>query len=75
MEESGIRTVSITMSAEMTAHVQPPRALLVDFPLGHPMGRPNDPDMGSRVLREALEVLTNPEHDGRIVRSSIWYAS
>jgi len=35
-------------------------ALLVDYALGHPLGRPNDPELQTRILREALALLSHP---------------
>ena len=42
IEKAGIPTVSVTMLREITERVGPPRALSVDFPLGYPLGMPND---------------------------------
>jgi hypothetical protein len=48
------------MVREHTEKVKPPRALFVPFPFGHALGRPNDPDLQHRVLRAALDLLTEP---------------
>ena len=56
LERRGIRTASITMLPEVTEKVRPPRALSVPFPLGYPLGRPSDPMMQRRVLRQLLRL-------------------
>ncbi|MBM4440161.1 MAG: hypothetical protein FJ027_07060 [Candidatus Rokubacteria bacterium] len=45
---------------EHTEKIKPPRALFVPFPFGHAFGRPNDAALQARVLRAALELLTEP---------------
>lgn len=37
--------------------IKPPRALYLDFPMGRPFGKPNDPMFQTKVIREALELL------------------
>lgn len=54
LERSGIVTTSITMLPEITARVRPPRALEVPWPLGFPLGRPDEPELQRRVIRAAL---------------------
>ena len=48
------------MVREHTEKVKPPRALFVPFPFGHALGRPDDPALQHRVLRAALDLLTEP---------------
>jgi hypothetical protein len=60
LEAQGIATTSISMVREHTEKVKPPRALFVPFPFGHALGRPNDPALQHRVLRAALDLLTEP---------------
>ncbi len=57
LERRGIRTASITMLPEVTEKVRPPRALSVPYPLGYPLGRPSDPMLQRRVLKQLLRVL------------------
>jgi hypothetical protein len=38
IEAERISTISISFNRGITGKVKPPRALLVDFPLGHPTG-------------------------------------
>jgi hypothetical protein len=57
IEQAGIPTVSITLLREVTARVQPPRALAVDRPLGYPLGAPRDISLQKRIILAALELL------------------
>jgi hypothetical protein len=57
IEEAGIATVSISLLAEVTKKVRPPRALFVPFPHGYPLGRPHDIGVQRQVILTALELL------------------
>jgi D-proline reductase (dithiol) PrdB len=54
IERRGIATASVTMLPEVTGRVRPPRALAVPWPLGYPLGAPNDRDLQRKVLLEAF---------------------
>lgn len=60
LEARGVTTVSVTMLREVTEKVRPPRALFVDFPLGYPLGKPNDPVLQTKVIRSTLALATHP---------------
>jgi len=55
-----VSTTSITLVREHSEKVKPPRALFVPFPFGFALGRPNDPDLQHRVLRAALDLMSEP---------------
>ena len=57
LERRGIVTAGITMLPEITRRVRPPRALAVPFPLGFPLGAPDDPPRQLAILRALLELL------------------
>lgn len=61
MEKEGLATVSISLLHEVTEKVRPPRALFVDFPLGYPLGRPHDPSLQLKVIRQAIQLLNHPD--------------
>ncbi len=67
MERRGISTASITLLPEVTRAVRPPRALSVPFPLGYPLGAPDDPELQCKLLRVLL-ALTR-EDDVPVLRS------
>jgi hypothetical protein len=60
LEAAGLSTTSISLIREHTEKIKPPRALWVPYPLGAPLGRPDDPDLQHRVLRAALDLLAEP---------------
>lgn len=42
------------MLPEVTRKVRPPRALAVPYPLGYPLGMPNETEMQRAILRAML---------------------
>jgi hypothetical protein len=61
LERRGITTASITMLPEVTKKVRPPRALSVPWPLGFPLGAPNDVALQRRVLIDLLALLSRTD--------------
>jgi len=62
-EAAGIATLCMTSALDITRAVNPPRAAFLDYPLGHTTGKPHEPELQRRILREALaafESLTAP---------------
>jgi hypothetical protein len=57
VERAEIATVSISLLREVVSVIRPPRALFVPFPLGYPLGAPNDPALQRRVIAAALALL------------------
>jgi len=57
LERRGIATTSVTVLPEITRKVRTPRALSVPYPLGYPLGRPNDVELQTRIVRAALALL------------------
>lgn len=49
--------MSISLLREVTEKVLPPRVLLVDRPLGYPLGAPHQPDEQHEIIEAALSVL------------------
>ena len=56
LESNGIATVVIGLIPQHVERIKPPRALLVPFELGRPMGPPNEVTFQQRVLRAALSL-------------------
>ena len=50
----------------ITAAVRPPRAVYLDFPLGHTAGKPHDPALQRRILRDTLDALATIDTPGTI---------
>jgi hypothetical protein len=69
VEYAGITTVSISLLREITEKTRPPRALFVPFPLGYPLGEPNNPDLQTRIIRAAFALL--PRNDCPVLEEFI----
>ena len=67
IEAAGIPTISISLNRTITEKVMPPRALLVGFPLGHPMGNPFDGELQRQILLAGLKYLKEVGDPGTIV--------
>lgn len=76
LEAGGLATVGLSSMRGQTERLHPPRALYCEFPLGRPLGKPQDPAFQHRVLAAAFALLDEPEgpvladFDERIVDSS-----
>lgn len=57
IERAGIATVSVTLLPEITRRVGPPRALFVRYPLGYPLGAPDDAKLQMRIVIAAMALL------------------
>ena len=57
LEREGITTVSLSLLREITVLIKPPRTLFVPFPMGFPLGEPNNSDLQRRVIAAALALL------------------
>jgi|TARA_B110000971_G_scaffold115967_1_gene118830 D-proline reductase (dithiol) PrdB len=57
LEREGIMTTGISLVRENAQSMQPPRSLWVPFPLGRPLGKPNDKAFQHRVIAAALALL------------------
>jgi len=73
IEAEGIPTISISLNRMITEKVKPPRALLVAFPLGHPMGNPFDKELQRQFLLEGLKYLKAIKEAGTIVDLTMKY--
>ncbi len=60
-EAAGIATVTIGSIRAQLYNSAPPRGLFCDFPLGRPLGKPNDPDFQHSVLTHAFGLLESGE--------------
>jgi hypothetical protein len=60
LEEHGLATVVLMSVRSVAERMRPPRALYCEFPLGRPLGVPNDADFQHDVLRRAFALLGAP---------------
>jgi len=51
----------------MMARVKAPRSVFVDFPLGRQCGKPNEPELQTQILKDALHVLVTATTPGEMV--------
>jgi D-proline reductase (dithiol) PrdB len=69
LEGAGLATISLTLEPDLMKLVKVPRAMMVDFPPGCPVGEPMDRDKQLKVLQEALEYLTTMTLPGTVWKS------
>jgi hypothetical protein len=53
----------MTSALDITQSVKPPRAVFVNFPLGHQTGPPDQPDLQRAIVTDAMrafETITTP---------------
>jgi hypothetical protein len=60
-ENAGLATVGISLVRGQAETVKPPRMLNVNFPLGRPLGKPNDPGFQTSVLMAMFELLSRTD--------------
>ena len=59
-EAAGIATVVLAATRSVAERIHPPRTLYCDFPLGRPLGHPDDPAFQQDVLARAFALLDEP---------------
>lgn len=64
IEARGIATVSVTLKPEITLGVGVPRAGYLRFPLGHPTGEPDKPELQDQILRDLFGLLGRAPEPG-----------
>ena len=67
MEAAGIPTLSMTSALDITQAVKPPRAVFLNFPLGHQTGKPHQPKLQVQIVRDALNAFAAIDQPGTIV--------
>jgi hypothetical protein len=65
-EANGISTVCLSSALDITQSVNPPRAVFLDFPLGHTSGKANDSVLQFSIVRDALMALEDMKVPGSI---------
>ena len=56
----------MSSALSITAAINPPRAVYLDFPLGHTAGKPHDKALQRRILRDTLDALATIDAPGTI---------
>ena len=57
IEKRGIPTVCLSLLREVAEKVRPPRTLFVPFPMGYPLGAPDQPGLQHSIIRVALNLF------------------
>lgn len=57
VEKVGISTVSITFVENIAKRVKPPRALIVPYRFGYPLGEPDNAGLQHDIIVETLSLL------------------
>lgn len=67
VEAAGIPTLCMTSALDITRSVNPPRAVFLNFPLGHQTGKPHDSELQRRIVRDAMRAFETIVRPGTIV--------
>jgi hypothetical protein len=57
IENGGIPSVCLSLLRELAEKVRLPWTLFVPFPIGYPMGAPNQPELQHSIFRAALDLF------------------
>ncbi len=57
----------MTSALDITRAVNPPRAVFLNFPLGHQTGKPHEPDLQRQIVRDAMRAFETITRPGTIV--------
>jgi hypothetical protein len=76
VEAAGIPTLCMTSALDITRAVNPPRAVFVNFPLGHQTGKPHQPDLQRQIVRDAMSAFETIDQPATIVQLPyVWDAN
>ena len=59
-ESFGFSTVLVGFVREHIESIKPPRALWLNFPMGRPLGKPNDPEFQTKIIQSAFNLFNAP---------------
>ena len=71
LEKAGLSTLLITPMPYWAEKVGTPRTLAIEYPFGHPLGLPGQPEMQLDVMIEALEALQSISLPGTVIHSDL----
>lgn len=67
LESHGISTLCIASARDIIEAGRPPRAVFVDYPLGHTTGRPHDSQNQLDIVSDALRCFETIQSPGEII--------
>jgi hypothetical protein len=56
----------MTSARDITRAVNPPRAVFLNFPLGHQTGKPDQPRLQRQIVRDAMRAFNTIDRPGTI---------
>ncbi len=66
----------MTSALDITQSVKAPRAVFVNFPLGHQTGKPNEPELQRQIVADAMRAFDTITRPGTIVELPyVWDAN
>ncbi|MBU2552532.1 MAG: hypothetical protein KKB20_29235 [Proteobacteria bacterium] len=65
-EAAGIPTLCMGSALDILKAVRPPRAVFLDFPLGHTAGPADRPELQRAIMIETLEAFASLTRPGRV---------
>ena len=57
----------MTSALDITKAVKPPRAVFVNFPLGHQTGKPNQPELQKCIVLDAMHEFETIAQPGTVI--------
>ncbi len=67
IERAGISTISISIVRSFSEKIRPPRTVFLDWPFGHPLGKPFNVAQQRSVLMASFRALYSIRTPGEIV--------
>ena len=57
IERENIPTICLSLLREVSSIIRPPRSLFVPYPMGYPLGEPNNPALQTEIIKAGLNLL------------------
>ena len=67
VEELGIPTIYVGVARDIMRQVKPPRAVFLNFPFGHNIGRPLDKELQMSIIKDAFDALKSINEPGTVI--------
>ena len=67
VEEMGIPTIYLGAARDIMLQVRAPRAVFLDFPLGHTIGKPFDRELHMSIIKDAFNTLKTIKEPGTLI--------
>jgi hypothetical protein len=67
IERAGIPTIGISIARSLSEKIKPPRTVFIDWPFGHPLGKPFHVAQQRSIILAAFRALFSISTPGEIV--------